>query len=806
MDGRHAMYCLADPLFYDTPAGDFDLAVRQAPPSWSRREQDDWIVYRPPAPTLPDQGWKIHVSAGLDNAEAVLEKVWAYCVANEVPFKVVRARHLLHLRNAEHAERGSSGKLAALYPADEAQLERICTELAAELDGEHGPSILSDLRIGDGPLYVRYGAIAERYCTGPDGRVERAVARPDGTLVPDSRSPVFAPPPWVHLPHFLEPHLAARRNATFDGVPYTVEAVVRFTNGGGIYHGVDRRTGRQVVLKEARPHAGLDAEGRDALARLDRERAALERLAGLASVPALLGEFTVADHRFMVTEHVPARPLDEVVIERHPLLGRADSAEARAAYASWAMDLCVKVEAAVADVHRRGLAFGAEPHAGHVRVRPDGEVMLTGFEGAGELDAGLEQDRYALACLRLALFLPLTELFALDRLKAVELAEVIRAGFPVPGGFLDDAVRTITGDRTVRHLAAWHSATLPDPERWPRLRRSLAKAILDSATPERDDRLFPGGIEQFTTGGLNLAHGAAGVLHALAVTGAGRFPEYERWLAERAVRPGQRLGFYDGLHGIAHVLAGFGDHARALDLVATACRERWEDLGLGLHSGLSGIGLNLLHLAEVTGVADLHTRALKVVDVVASRLERENFPGPGLLHGATGPALLLLRAGEYDLAERALRLDLARCRGLATPPGLGCGAAGTAWVLEEFLTHRPGVELEAARTVLDRAARPAFSLLPGLFNGRAGTLAYLARRPDDPGVEEQLQGLGWHAVRYRADLAFPGEGLTRLSMDLATGSAGVLLAVGAALHDERVSLPLMLSPPSPQTHGDTAIH
>jgi hypothetical protein len=36
--------------------------------------------------------------------------------------------------------------------------------------------------------------------------------------------------------------------------------------------------------------------------------------------------------------------------------------------------------------------------------------------------------------------------------------------------------------------------------------------------------------------------------------------------------------------------------------------------------------------------------------------------------------------------------------------------------------------------------------------------------------------------------------LLRLSMDLATGSAGVLLALGSALHDAPVSLPF-LGPP-----------
>jgi hypothetical protein len=63
-------------------------------------------------------------------------------------------------------------------------------------------------------------------------------------------------------------------------------------------------------------------------------------------------------------------------------------------------------------------------------------------------------------------------------------------------------------------------------------------------------------------------------------------------------------------------------------------------------------------------------------------------------------------------------------------------------------------------------------------------------------VARQVRGLAWHALPHGGGLAFPGNGLLRLSMDLATGTAGVLLALGAALHDEPVHAPL-LAPSAP---------
>jgi hypothetical protein len=88
-------------------------------------------------------------------------------------------------------------------------------------------------------------------------------------------------------------------------------------------------------------------------------------------------------------------------------------------------------------------------------------------------------------------------------------------------------------------------------------------------------------------------------------------------------------------------------------------------------------------------------------------------------------------------------------------------------------------------------------ILPGLFSGRSGVLLYLAGRSTeptpatDPLVARQVRNLAWHALPYADGMAFPGTGLLRLSMDLATGTAGALLALGSALHETPVHAPLL---------------
>ncbi|WP_433349058.1 class III lanthionine synthetase LanKC [Microtetraspora malaysiensis] len=838
----YELYCLADSLFYDRPdqknaeISDFSVLSREIPEGWFHQATDTWMYFTPAdVAALPTQGWKIHVSARLADAERAVRTVWDYCVPRNVAFKFLRSESVLVMHNSKAASRSSSGKLIAIYPPDEARLETILTELDELLRGVEGPYILSDLRYGSGPLFVRYGGFAERRCLDTSGEMVLAIEDGAGRLVPDVRGSTFSVPPWVELPAFLEPHLAARNAVTVEGLPYEIESVLHFSNGGGVYLGRDTATERRVVLKEARPHAGLDAAGRDAVARLEHERDILRRLAGLDAVPALLDHFSVGDHHFLVEEFVDGNPLQRLLVHRYPLTRTDLAPDALSAYTEWALDMLVRVERAVGSLHERGVVFG-DLHPNNILVTDEGRVALIDFEVAtwaedGARPAlghpayaapsdrrGVAGDEYALACLRLGLFAPQTTIMAPMRPgKARHLARLVADTFPVPATVIEEAARTIAGDHDMEEP--------PDPGRWPEIRDALCRAVLASATPDRDDRLFPGDVAQFRPGGgLSLAHGAAGVLHALAATGAERCPDHEDWLRKRAVapEPGSTLGFYDGLHGVAHVLERLGHRQDALDVMDICLRERWEGLGPGLYAGLAGIGLNLLDLGEATGESALLDRAREVVGVCADRLGGPDDvpevsgganPRAGLMFGSSGPALLFLRAfersgdaGLLDLAHVAIRQDLRRCvraadgslqvnQGWRHLPYLDEGSVGIALVLSRYLVHRADEELRRALDDLLAVTRSAYFVQPGLFTGRAGVIAALAMvRRSDPGLAAQIRGLRWHMLPYGEGVAFPGDGLLRLSMDFSAGAAGVLFALGAALHEEPVFLPFSQPP------------
>ncbi|MFI7498207.1 class III lanthionine synthetase LanKC [Streptomyces sp. NPDC049687] len=861
MEKRYEVFCLADDHFYETPdrlfgAEDglpqlYEPACRAEPDGWRRHRSGDWLHLSPADGTTPLQGWKIHVSACLDNAQKTAGVVWDYCVSRTIPFKFLPGPNHLFLRNSKYAGRGGSGKFATLYPRDEEQLHRSLQELGELLDGEQGPYILTDLRWRQGPLYVRYGGFAQRFCPDADGTLVPAVEDGSGRLVPDRRDPTFRVPEWVVLPAFLEPELAARNATTTGDLPYRIEQALHFSNGGGVYAGRDLRTGEKVVLKEARPHAGLAADGADAVTRLERERASLERLSGSGVAPEVRDWFVLGDHRFLVMEHLEGDTLNTYFGRRHPLLVADPGPDVLADYTAWALRVHRSVEDAVAAVHDRGVVFN-DLHLFNILIGPDGEsVRLIDFEAAAHVDDNRRQvvahpgflapadrhgfaiDRYALACLRLALFLPLTTLFGVDRGKAAHLADAAAGEFPVPRSFLTDAVREITGtprsqghgtSRATRRGAERH---LPvDPGDWPRSRDSMHRAIVASATPERDDRLFPGDIEQFRDGGgISLAHGAAGVLYALAETGCPRHESGEEWLLRHTTDPGSGTppGLFDGLLGAALVLARLGHTGPALKLAERVLDERWQRLGPDLYGGLAGVALALEELSRATGEAVLHGHALEAAQLLADGERAHRTDKAGLMYGPSGPALCFLRLHErtgepalLDLAADRLRADLAHCaidrsgalavdEGRRSMPYLGQGSVGIAMVLDDYLARNDDEEFARARVAILPAATSRFYAQSGLFAGRAGMVLHLARTTTPEvaprHLADQVARLSWHALPYSGQLAFAGDQVMRLSMDLATGTAGCLLAIGAALGERPAAFPFLPPLRRPQSRS-----
>jgi len=839
MDLQHLTFCQPGTRFYDrlrddASAGEpYPLASGPLPDGWERETNAEWAHLSPADREIRPQGWKVHASATLDNADEILRIGQDWCLEHRINFKFVRSKAILMQRNSKYGDRSSSGKFITIYPAGDDELRMILEELGALLEGQQGPYILSDLRWRGGPLYVRFGGFVARMSADETGQRVPCVEDPEGNLVPDVRGPAFRPPPWAQMPSFLQEAVEARARGTMRDFPFRVTSALHFSNGGGVYRGTDTRTGQDVLLKEARPHAGVDEVGRDAVERLETERRILVRLDGIAAVPSLIDYRKGSEHLFLVREFVEGKALQRVVSGRNPLLNGRDEPEALQEYTDWAMRVLDDVAAAVDELHARGIVY-ADLHPGNILITPDDEIAFVDFETSDDIEThegqtigapgfrapphyrGIDVDRYAMGCLRLSMFVPLTTMLPWDPTKADDLIALVAHEFPVPEDF-GERVRDELGELAYEgHPVASNGRVWapPTPADWAVMRERIVRGILGSATPERDDRLYPGDVGQFLVphGGLSLAYGAAGVIAVLADGGLPVPPEHLDWLTDHARAAGDASpGLHDGLAGIAYALelADRGDDAQ--DLLARARSSAGSPTDDTLLSGSAGIGLALAFFARRTGSAEQLDAAVAIADGLTGR-------GPdlgdhaGVLRGPSGPALLYLalydQTGDgalLDHAAAALRADLARMgwRPGATPDSaewnlglLQTGSGGAGIVLAQLLARRPDDELLEARDAIHAVVGQRYAPQPGLLLGRAGLL--LARHelrsaPDqDPAVAAHLRALGWHALPVDGTVMFFGDGLLRLSCDLASGSAGVLAVVdhvlGAA--EERLALHL----------------
>ncbi|CAM5306060.1 hypothetical protein SCALM49S_01690 [Streptomyces californicus] len=662
-----------------------------------------------------------------------------------------RSERALLLMSGKYMARTGAGKFITLYPPDETVFLRVLDELTRALTGRRGPYILSDLRIGDAPVYVRYGAFVSRWCLDEHGERVLALRHPSGELVPDERGVVFRVPPWVTVPDALRPHLAARAAAADAGFPYVVSKALQFSNAGGIYLARHRETGHRVVLREARPHSGLDEAGDDAVTRLHREHRALTALAGLDCVPEVYGVRTVWEHHFLIEEHIEGTTLLEEIVGRFALLHTSGTDAELALYTDWVASVTERLTEALAAVHARGLRFG-DLHPSNIIIRPDGRVALIDFEYATDLDdrdspvagavqpppgtAGAEADDYALWATWLYMLMPIMEMAGHDRAKALTLERWARRRYGLDAGA---GPRRPAALRAAESAAGHEEETAalldgPEPD-WAGLRDRLVRGIHAGATPERTDRLFPGDPEVFSTGGSDVAHGAAGVLLALHRTGAPVPPAWTDWLADTARRrdPAAPGGLYGGLPGTAVVLSALGRREEGRELYERSAAAP-PPASTDLLSGRAGIALAALRLARPDRAEDGPPDA-KIDHDLLDAAARTAHDLDRLVRGASVPGLRapasagLLRglSGRGPAPPRTARPDRRR----PVPRGGGQGAGGGGGPLRDHAgRHRPGEGRAAALPLPgpgERRLRPGGRGLSGPSR-RPGARRSAARR------------------------------------------------------------------------------
>ncbi|MFJ9763358.1 hypothetical protein ACIRUY_06035 [Streptomyces erythrochromogenes] len=824
---HRSLFTWNDTLFFDPldafhePDADHFLAgldartrarfVRRGP-SWSHRHD--------PAP--PEQGWKIHVSAGQRQAREIAASVVGHLTARGTDFEIVLDPTVFALR--------ADGLLATVYPHDVAEFRSCLAGLARLLDGVDGPCVPSGVRYRDsGALYLRYGPFH-------DARTVDVLGRPQPP------APDWAPWPfddWKPADEDAGDGLLGGR--------FRVTDTLRSSHDGGVHTAEDTaRDGRKVLLKEAR---------HDAVDLLGREWMFLNLLAAAGSYPAPVAKFQQGEHHYIAREFVEGTGLGPLLLARSPLARPGFDAERSREYLRTFLTVFRGLARAVRAAHDRGVLLGGFTTS-DVLVDPDThEVSIVGLESCRLAGAGSENttgggateagDRYALARVMADLVLPVTAMSYLreDFLDLYRIPVVEGLGWPERvHRLLVDLARGrigLVGLLDVLEDAAEPlgpvATTPPRPAAEERLRpagavaaASAVAAFIGAAADTGRDTLFPVDPFAHVTNPLGLGSGASGVLWALNSCGVPVRPEWrDRLRAELAGLDPARYpdGLMNGLAGIAWAADSLGLGAAAGELLDRANRRVVDRGDHTFHHGLAGVGMTNLHFfLRSRDPRDLAAaqHCARALHETAQRDEGQAYwltgagargPLTGLGSGQAGVAVFLLRLhqisgeehhlalGREALAWETARRETARREtaregangeeagtgpSVEADPSVEAGAAGVAKVLLRY------GDLTAARALL-RGLDLRYAPRPGYATGMCGiadTLLDAAQFTGDPAYRdaalrqldfvrrvflfEPAERFGLRDADGRPLLGVPGEGLLRCSTDYLTGSAGVL--------------------------------
>lgn len=832
----------SDPRFTRLETGAVDLADAAG---WTTRMAGFWTIVHPEGVPVTGQGWKVHVAVTPTTLQQVVDLVAQTCRRRGIPFKFLSRREYAWIINAKYAPRQASGKGVAIYPPDTEASVDLADELSAVLADLRGPRILTDVQVGSSVVHARYGAYAKEFCRRPDASVGLAMRSPDGALVPDERRVPFRLPDFVTPPDLFRPEGSGALASSEGPVPpYRVDKTLHLSNAGGVYLATNTTTGRQVVLKEGRPHAGYDLIGGDAVSRVRAEVTVMRQFAGHPGFPEVYDDFTWQGHHFGVIEYIRGTTLQEWCHARQPFIMRPDPYSSAPTedvhrFRDDVLGLLEQVRSAVQHLWDAGHVFG-DHHTGNVMVGEDRHVTLVDFEACRPTDAprpfpgalgfcrsdlqGLEADRYGLAMLELACFVPLTELKHLDRRTLPRLIDLVDKRYTMPAGWRTDMLDRCGTDRD-----SVAPAVHPVTQGFVGWAGRVVDGLRSGMTPDRSDRLFRFDTSGFGLPASCLATGAAGVLWSLGglptELRAVVEPATVNWLTARATHDRDRIqcGLYDSELGAAYALWSAGHQNRAGDIAAGALAKVDSTCGPTVFSGLGGVYMAVeamsagpdavVESSEVERVGALLTAsASRLLEAVRS--SPDAVSSYGLMRGTAGVALALHRHGlaagddaavatarellqaEFHLYVRrpdgSLQFNEADRRSLAY---VDVGSLGAALVVRELARHENWTPQGISIDDLVRANGPELMAQVGLFRGRAGFLAGVATfaRDGEPGakalVDRHLDELGLHEIRIGDEIHYPGVRNYRLSADLTTGAAGVLTAVSYALGHRTSWLP-----------------
>lgn len=692
----------------------YDLVIAKIPSGWQIQRSGVWFHCGSPSNVVPEQGWKIHLSATLSDARETLNRVLAVLVhRRDTNFKFAIDSYLLSLLNGKNWPRGGAGKFITVYPKDNHCFLELIEELHKATAGQRGPYILSDRQYQENSVvFYRYGGMRPRHALNIAGNKVPLLTCPDGSNVPDRRLPFPVTPDWVETP------FQSTRSEQIIGEPkillngrYEIIGVLAFSNAGGIYCALDQKTGGRVVLKEARQHISSSGGDCNAVELLRKEHRLLTLLSHSGIAPQPYDLFQDWDHWFLVEEFFDGLPLARHIANSNILLRTRPSPEDFDLWYEGFRSIFRNLLHLIEILHGHGIVFGDLSPNNLLLTAGSSQLKLIDFEGACQLgvDAHMnlytpgfgspnqvsggpathEDDYYAVGAVACFCLFPLNGLLNLYPDAKYDLLCNIQNDTQIPHPIVELISDLLSSDpaqrpspqkigKVLSNFPVRDGHTCYDKDTsidYEIVISGIQDHICNTAAYSRQDRLFPADPKLFSTNPLSLAYGAGGIVYALNKI-SNLFPDNAaKWILQHEITPDDYPpGLYVGLSGIAWCLLDIGLQQDAERVFRLALPHPLRQQSPDIFYGLAGWGMTCLRFFIETQDEEYLLNAREAAAGLLKTSIR-NQRGRcwmnnsenrlGLAHGASGVALFLLYlylatgdSGFLDAGQEALEYDL----------------------------------------------------------------------------------------------------------------------------------------------------
>ncbi|EGQ3940689.1 serine/threonine protein kinase [Staphylococcus pseudintermedius] len=826
MDFRYFNYInLNTPYYINNVYDDNKFHVDAMRKGYKKIEDAHWINYLYDFKNLPIQGWKIHISTSLEYAQETLNIVSQYLFKYNISFKFVKSYQQLVKKNSKYADRIASGKFITIYPIDNNQFIKLLQELKVILKNYPlGPYILTDKRWYDTNIYFRYGAFKSMFFY-ENGKKVYAIKDSNGRLIEDIRKPSYNLPYFVNEPieiQNMDKHMSENTNVVSILEKYTIEKVLHYSNGGGVYLAT-YEDGNKYIIKEGRFACGLDTLENDAFQRLKREAECLYKLNEVKYVVNIYDFFKEWEHNFIVEEYIEGVTLNKWIVDNYPFYSNKHNLE----YRNKALYILKQLYKALSEIHSEGIGIG-DLSPNNIMIDKNNNIKLIdletamsdsykdtpielntlGFSGSRNMNRK-QNDWFALLRIARLAFLPIGPVqdISLGILRTHD--QLIEHYFGLKPLELIRKIEKKCHFMNVKPMTNFfnYNYSMDNLYNLEEIKSRILYKIKNIDFSQK--KLIFGDIRQYEiqNGEKNILNGDYGVIFTLNRIGE-KSRDIKEWSLNQNTASiiNMNESLFLGKIGIATSLWENQEKDRAIKILESMkFYKQYKDVTIT--SGLSGIGLAFIGFSYEKELEKYLKCAIEIGLKLEKLLEQNehiqsydaDITNIGLMNGWSGVSLFFsaLYKRTYNkkwlnLAQKSLLKDLDKGYYNTNDgtyhlddtyrmmPYLDGGSAGLALALIEFecLSEKFHYSREIGG-IRQLASSKAFYNI-GLFRGSLGIID-VARAIDKHNNKNfnlnLLNKLKTHFIFTENEVLCPGEFNYRLSDDLFSGSLGALLVL-----------------------------